>query len=192
MFWCYLVLDGIFYNDEEQVEAIGSSLESILIKDEESIKLVPELYAVPAYKVEEEYRSPKSQDRVPLGKLPHMWGQSLYILSKLLRDGLIALGELDPLNRRLAIQPKPDLVVQVCVLAENEEVREKLLTNHNINVQTVADVAPIQIYPAKVLAYIYSFLGKNKRLGLTGRPVTDVGYLASSFFCLKNSKTQYL
>lgn len=51
LFWCYLVLDGIFYNDEEQVEVIGSSLETILIKDEENIKLVPELYAVPAYKV---------------------------------------------------------------------------------------------------------------------------------------------
>ena len=51
LFWCYLVLDGIFYNDEEQVELIGNSLESILIKDEENIKLVPELYAVPAYKV---------------------------------------------------------------------------------------------------------------------------------------------
>jgi phosphorylase kinase alpha/beta subunit len=105
-------LDGIFYENEEQVELIGANLESVLIKDEESMKLVPELYAVPAYKVEEEYRNPKSQDRVPLGKIPHMWGQSLYIISKLLRDNLIAPGELDPLNRRLVTQPKPDLVVQ--------------------------------------------------------------------------------
>ncbi|CAF0780748.1 unnamed protein product [Brachionus calyciflorus] len=180
LFWCYLVLDGIFYNDPEQVEVISTNLEDVLIKDEESIKLVPELYAVPAYKVEEEYKNPKSQDRVPLGKVPHMWGQSLYIISKLLRDNLIAPGELDPLNRRLAIQPKPDLVVQVTVLAENEEIQLKLANDHNINVQTVSDVAPIQIYPAKVLAYIYSFLGKNERLGLTGRPVTDIGFLATS------------
>lgn len=109
-----------------------------------------------------------------------MWGQSLYVIGKLLRDGLIAPGELDPLNRRLAIQPKPDMVVQVSVLAEDDEVKIKLLEDHNINVQTVADVAPIQIYPAKVLAYIYSFLGKNKRLGLTGRPVTDIGRLSSN------------
>lgn len=74
------------------MEVIANNLEQVLIKDEESIKLVPELYSVPAYKVEEEYKHPKSQDRVPLGKVPHLWGQSLYIIGKLLRDGLIAPG----------------------------------------------------------------------------------------------------
>ena len=59
LFWCYLVLDGIFYGNDEQVEMIGNNLEQVLIKDEESIKLVPELFAVPAYKVEEEYKNPK-------------------------------------------------------------------------------------------------------------------------------------
>jgi phosphorylase kinase alpha/beta subunit len=44
----------------------------------------------------------------------------------------------------------------------------------------VGEISPIQIYPAKALAHIYSFLGKNERLGFTGRPVTDIGYLATS------------
>jgi phosphorylase kinase alpha/beta subunit len=180
LFWCYLVLDGIFYENNEQVETIASQLDSVLIKDDESIPLVPELYAVPAYKVEDEYKNPRSQQRVPLGKLPHMWAQSLYIVSKLLRDNLIAPGELDPLNKRLVVQPKPDLVVQVCVLAEDIEVQLKMQTNHNISIQTVSEVAPIIICPAKSLAHIYSFLGKNERLGLTGRPVTDIGFLATS------------
>jgi phosphorylase kinase alpha/beta subunit len=187
LFWCYLVLDGIFYDNDEQVELIAANLEQVLIKDEESIKLVPELYAVPAYKVDDEYKAPKTQDRVPLGKIPHLWGQSLYIISKLLRDSLIAPGELDPLNKRLVIQPKPDLVVQICVLAEDREVQIKLHCDHNITVPTVEEVSSIaQIYPAKVLSYIYSFLGKNERLGLSGRPVTDVGLLATSkFYTLK-------
>lgn len=180
LFWCYLIIDGIFYSNEEQVDLISANLEEVLIKDEEQIKLVPELYAVPAYKVEEEYRNPKSQDRVPLGKIPHLWAQSLYIVGKLLKDNLIAAGELDPLNKRLVMQPKPDLVVQVSVLAENDEIKQSLLTNHNLTVQTVNDVAQIQIYPSKALAHIYSFLGKNPNLGLTGRPVTDIGYLAIS------------
>lgn len=34
--------------------------------------------------VEEEYSSPHSVDRVAMGQLPHMWGQSLYILGCLL------------------------------------------------------------------------------------------------------------
>ena len=112
LFWCFLVLDGVFYNNDEQVELIAAKLDQVVIKDAESMRLVPELYSVPAYKVEDEYRAPKSQDRVPLGKVPHTWAQSLYIISKLLVNELIAPGELDPLNRRLVIQPKPDLVVQ--------------------------------------------------------------------------------
>lgn len=36
--------------------------------------------------VEEEYSSPHSVDRVAMGQLPHMWGQSLYILGCLLAE----------------------------------------------------------------------------------------------------------
>ncbi len=60
------------------------------------------------------------------------------------------------------------------------EIQLKMQNNHNISIQTISDVAPILICPAKALAHIYSFLGKNERLGLTGRPVTDIGYLATS------------
>lgn len=180
LFWCYLILDGIFYENRELVDLISDNLDKVLVTNEESIKLVPELYTVPAYKVEEEYRNPKSQDRVAIGKIPHLWSQSLYIIGKLLKDNLIAAGELDPLNKRLNIKPKPDLVVQVCVLAQNEEIKNSLLQNYNLNIQSIDDVAPVKIFPSKALGYIYSFLGKNANLGLTGRPVTDIGYLATS------------
>lgn len=36
--------------------------------------------------VEEEYSNPHSVDRVAMGQLPHMWGQSLYILGCLLAE----------------------------------------------------------------------------------------------------------
>lgn len=36
--------------------------------------------------VEEEYSNPHSVDRVAMGQLPHMWGQSLYILGCLLTE----------------------------------------------------------------------------------------------------------
>lgn len=38
--------------------------------------------------VEEEYRNPHSVDREAMGQLPHMWGQSLYILGCLLAEVL--------------------------------------------------------------------------------------------------------
>lgn len=40
---------------------------------------------------------------------PFLWAQSLYILGKLLQEGFLAVGELDPLNRRLGAQKKPDV-----------------------------------------------------------------------------------
>ena len=36
--------------------------------------------------MDEEYKNPHTVDRVPLGKVPHLWGQSLYILSSLLAE----------------------------------------------------------------------------------------------------------
>lgn len=50
------------------------------------MRLVPELFAVPASKVADEYKNPGSQERVALGHCPFLWAQSLYILGKLLQD----------------------------------------------------------------------------------------------------------
>lgn len=36
--------------------------------------------------VEEEYENPHSVERIPMGKCPLMWGQSLYILGNLLSE----------------------------------------------------------------------------------------------------------
>lgn len=50
------------------------------------MKLVPELFAVPAGKVADEYKNPGSQERDALGHCPFLWAQSLYIIGKLLQD----------------------------------------------------------------------------------------------------------
>ena len=36
--------------------------------------------------VEEEYKTPGSQKREALGKMPQMWGQSLYVLASLVKE----------------------------------------------------------------------------------------------------------
>jgi len=36
--------------------------------------------------VDEEYKSPGSQKREALGKMPQMWGQSLYVLASLVKE----------------------------------------------------------------------------------------------------------
>ncbi|XP_047445614.1 phosphorylase b kinase regulatory subunit alpha, skeletal muscle isoform isoform X2 [Mugil cephalus] len=187
LFWTYLILDGIFINSPEQVQEYQEALEAILIKQKDGIRLVPELYSVPAEKVEEEYVNPHSVERVAMGKCPLKWGQSLYILGNLLAEGFLAPGEIDPLNRRFSTIPKPDVVVQVSILAETEEIKELLLKN-GIDVETVADIHPIHVQPSRVLSHIYARLGRNPRLGLTGRPYRRIGVLGTSkFYIIRNT-----
>ncbi|XP_071368183.1 phosphorylase b kinase regulatory subunit alpha, skeletal muscle isoform isoform X1 [Centroberyx affinis] len=187
LFWTYLILDGIFINSPEQVQEYQEALEGILIKQKDGIRLLPELYSVPADKVDEEYMSPHTVQRVPMGKCPLRWGQSLYVLGNLLAEGFLAPGEIDPLNRRFSTIPKPDVVVQVSILAENEEIKELLLKN-GIEVETVADIHPIHVQPSRVLSHIYARLGRNQRLGLTGRPYRRIGVLGTSkFYIIRNT-----
>uniref|UniRef100_A0AAR2IVQ5 Phosphorylase b kinase regulatory subunit n=1 Tax=Pygocentrus nattereri TaxID=42514 RepID=A0AAR2IVQ5_PYGNA len=181
VFWTYLILDGIFNGDPVQVQEYREALEGILIRGKHGIKLVPELYAVPADKVEDEYRNPHSVERVTTGQLPHMWGQSLYILGSLLSEGFLAPGEIDPLNRRFSTGFKPDVVVQVSVVAESKEI-QGLLRDYGIDVQTVSEVLPIRVMPARILSHIYVKLGNCKKLNLTGRPYRHIGVLGTSKF----------
>uniref|UniRef100_A0A3B4AV63 Phosphorylase b kinase regulatory subunit n=1 Tax=Periophthalmus magnuspinnatus TaxID=409849 RepID=A0A3B4AV63_9GOBI len=187
LFWTYLILDGIFIKSPEQVQEYQEALEGILIKQKDGIRLVPELYSVPADKVEEEYENPHSVERVSVGKCPLKWGQSLYVLGNLLSEGFLAPGEVDPLNRRFSTIPKPDVVVQVSILAETEEIKELLMKN-GIDVETVADIHPIHVQPSRVLSHIYARLGRNPRLGLTGRPYRRIGVLSTSkFYIIRNT-----
>ncbi len=68
-----------------------------------------------------------------------------------------------PVSRFQAAEPKPDLVVQVVVMADDELVKERL-AEYNLDAQTPAEAAHdsgIQVYPAKVLLQIYKQLGKS-------------------------------
>ena len=49
-------------------------------------------------------------------------------------------------------------VITVVILAE-DTVMQDLLADHGIYVQTVREVTPIQVYPARVLSQIYALLG---------------------------------
>uniref|UniRef100_A0A8C0LKW4 Phosphorylase b kinase regulatory subunit n=1 Tax=Canis lupus dingo TaxID=286419 RepID=A0A8C0LKW4_CANLU len=179
LFWTYFILDGVFGGNAEQVQEYREALEAVLIKGKNGVPLLPELYSVPPDKVDEEYQNPHTVDRVPMGKLPHMWGQSLYILGSLMAEGFLAPGEIDPLNRRFSTVPKPDVVVQVSILAETEEIKA-ILKDKGIDVETIAEVYPIRVQPACILSHIYSSLGCNSRMKLSGRPYRHMGVLGTS------------
>ncbi|XP_031221895.1 phosphorylase b kinase regulatory subunit alpha, skeletal muscle isoform isoform X6 [Mastomys coucha] len=179
LFWTYFILDGIFSGNIEQVQEYREALDAVLIKGKNGVPLLPELYSVPPDRVDEEYQNPHTVDRVPMGKLPHMWGQSLYILGSLMAEGFLAPGEIDPLNRRFSTVPKPDVVVQVSILAETEEIKA-ILKDKGIDVETIAEVYPIRVQPARILSHIYSSLGCNSRMKLSGRPYRLMGVLGTS------------
>ncbi|XP_068389366.1 phosphorylase b kinase regulatory subunit alpha, skeletal muscle isoform isoform X4 [Eschrichtius robustus] len=174
---CRFLRDG--YKTPKEVQEYREALEAVLIKGKNGVPLLPELYSVPPDKVDEEYQNPHTVDRVPMGKLPHMWGQSLYILGSLMTEGFLAPGEIDPLNRRFSTVPKPDVVVQVSILAETEEIKA-ILKDKGIDVETIAEVHPIRVQPACILSHIYSSLGCNSRMKLSGRPYRHMGVLGTS------------
>lgn len=55
--------------------------------------------------------------------------------------------------------------ILVVILAEDLYVKEKL-KNHDIHAQTISEVAPIEVQPARVLSHIYSYLGNFQFLNL--------------------------
>uniref|UniRef100_A0A4W5KGU8 Phosphorylase b kinase regulatory subunit n=1 Tax=Hucho hucho TaxID=62062 RepID=A0A4W5KGU8_9TELE len=180
LFWTYLILDGVFTNSPEQVQEYRDALEGILIKQKDGICLLPELYSVPPDRV-------RLEDRGELQNPPTMISVTPGNLASLITHGFLAPGEIDPLNRRFSTIPKPDVVVQVSILAENEEIQELLMKN-GIEVETVADIHPIHVQPARVLSHIYARLGRNQRLGLTGRPYRRIGCLGTSkFYVIRNT-----
>lgn len=86
LFFCYLILDYCFQGNKDAARVYTKQLEEVMIKTEDGMKLVPELYSVASENVSAEYAEPGSQSRVALGRCPFMWAQSLYILGKLLQE----------------------------------------------------------------------------------------------------------
>uniref|UniRef100_A0AAR2LQI9 Phosphorylase b kinase regulatory subunit n=1 Tax=Pygocentrus nattereri TaxID=42514 RepID=A0AAR2LQI9_PYGNA len=168
LFWTYLILDGIFIKSPEQVQEYRDALDSILIKGKDGLRLIPELYSVPPDKVDEEYNNPHTVERVPLGKCPMKWGQSLYLLGNLLAE-------------------VHSIFFSVSILAETDEIKQ-LLHKHGISSETLEDIHPIRVQPSRILSHIYARLGRNQRLGLTGRPYRHIGVLGTSkFYFIRNT-----
>lgn len=70
-------------------------------------------------------------------------------------------------------------VDSVVILAEDYKIQDKLRA-YDLQIQTVNEVAPIELQPARVLSHLYSYLGRNSKLKLSGRQSRDVGLLSTS------------
>ncbi|XP_077538850.1 putative phosphorylase b kinase regulatory subunit alpha [Haemaphysalis longicornis] len=179
LFFCYMIIDACFRGDRFTMDEYADMLDRIVIKTDEGLRLVPEMYAVQGDRAGKESEMPHTQPRLPIGQIPFVWAQSLYIVGRLLQDDIITPGELDPLNRRLGMLKRPDVVVQVVILAENSWLRDKL-SSLCPDIQKLSEVLPFEVQPARVLGELYAHLGHSRKLGISGRCSKDVGLLATS------------
>lgn len=177
LFFTYLLLNRQLTGQTEEAAEYRRKLDALRVERDGEL-LLPELYFVPREAIDAERRTPGSQDRLPNENVPLVWAQSLYILGCLLQDGLVTPDDIDPLGRCKIARRGPHQV-QVAVLADDESVQQELAAR-GIASQTVADIAPIQVRDANELAAAYTQVGRNDRLGLTGRPLRLLRTLSTS------------
>ncbi|KAF9184443.1 hypothetical protein BGZ51_003338 [Haplosporangium sp. Z 767] len=223
LFFTYFILDGLFSDNEDQVEDYRAKLEPLIIdsatlvdfgqfisdsvseSDEgrglktptspgfatpasnnegklpEHIPLIPELYYVPSHLVEAEKKNNHSQARVANDNLPLVWANSLHTLGNLIYENLLSVAEVDPLGRRFNARKthSNDTVVQVVLLAEDANL-QSMLNMYGLETQTMEQVHPITVSHPQGLKEVYAALGRNAKLGLSGRPKRPVGSLGTS------------
>lgn len=178
LFFCYLLLNGLFAGDKASAQNYRDLLESLLV-EEKGQRLLPELYFVPAEAVDAEKAQPHSQQRTPNENVPLVWAQSLFVLGCLLQDGFIGLEDVDPLGRRQLTVRNSNTPIQIALLVEDEVCKAEL-AGEGIICQTRDEMAPIQLRAASELAAAYSQVGRNDRMGLSGRPLRQLRILSTS------------
>lgn len=178
LFFCYLLLNHLFAGNHDEVRDYSRRLENLLI-DQDDQQLLPELYFVPLPAVASEKQHPHSQTRVPNQNVPLVWAQSLYILSGLLQDGLISPDDIDPLGRYKAVKRQECCTIQIALVAADEGV-QKQLRQFGVPAQTPSEIVPIQVRDADELAAAYAQVGRNDKVGLSGRPLRQIRTLSTS------------
>lgn len=178
LFYCYMFLNALFDDNEAEIQRYEAKLSSLAI-ERDGFKLLPELFYVAQENIAKEKAVPHSQPRLPNENVPLVWAQSLYICGTLLREGLIQKTDIDPLHlhkrNRRAVKPQIGLVV----VAKDAAVKEQL-SNAGVVAETIQEIAPIRVLSALDMLSVYSHIGENKLLGLTGRPLRRLQSLATS------------
>jgi phosphorylase kinase alpha/beta subunit len=191
LFFCYLLLNNLFAGNKQEAASYRAKLEAVLV-EQNGRKLLPELYIVPKDTIVAEKANPHSQARIPNENVPLVWAQSLFMLGNLIQDGLLEIGDIDPLGRH-KIRPKTcDCTLQVALIAEDETIQADL-NKFGIQTQTLAEISPIQIRDATELAAAYTHVGRNDRYGLTGRPFRQLRTLSTSrIYQMANERLVFL
>ncbi|MBN2897028.1 MAG: glycoside hydrolase family 15 protein [Campylobacterales bacterium] len=178
LFFTYLLLDALMRGDAQAIIEWRQRLEPLFV-EQEGLMLLPELYFVPHEALDAERERPGSQTRLPNENLPLVWAQSLFILSEMMLDGILHPSDIDPLHRHSRLGYQRQTVPLVAVLAENPQVKRTLL-DLGFESETPEELAPLRILHASELSAVHTLLGKNTKLGLSGRPFLVSRTISSS------------
>ncbi|KAG0711404.1 putative phosphorylase b kinase regulatory subunit beta [Chionoecetes opilio] len=133
LFFLFMIIEGMFKGNEEQVEEYKNKLKPMVKRDKWGVSLcacpcyvhccgvkcwclstdpvVPKYYYVHKDQVNLERAEPGSQGRQPSTEgTPRnlfLWGQSVWIIASLLMDGLLHINELDIIRRHLPSYNRP-------------------------------------------------------------------------------------
>lgn len=187
LFFTYLVLNAQFRGDHDTASKYLEKLSQLTVVCDGNA-LLPELYYVPTANIEKEKQQPHSQERLPNENVPLVWAQSLYYLGQMINDGLIDINDIDPLGRHYRIGMERSITVQLAIISENESVQRQLI-EYGVVSQTLDQVRPTQIRPSSELAEALFYLGRNEKLGLTGRPPRRIRSLTTSQVFLLRDQT---
>ncbi|XP_058452786.1 probable phosphorylase b kinase regulatory subunit beta isoform X5 [Malaya genurostris] len=189
MFYTYMIIDGVFKNNLDQIEEYQMELRKCMHSDQNGDPVVSMCYAPDGDGM---FTRASSQSLF-------LWGQSVFIIAQLLTAGLLHINELDPIRRYLPSYNRPrkagrysafqrtqigsgtatDLVVQIVLITESMRLQAMMAT-YGIQTQTPNEVEPVQIWSSTQLINVYQQLGVNDKLGLSGRPPRPVGSLGTS------------
>lgn len=199
LFYIFMIIDGVFKSQPEQVEEYQNLLKPRIKKDTNGDPVIPMYFYVPEENIENEKQDPGTSVRLASeegrggdGGLC-LWNQSMLIIAQLLTAGLLHINELDPIRRYLPSFNRPrkggrysafqgtatDLVVQIVLIAESMRLQAMMAT-YGIQTQTPHEVEPVQIWSSRKLEEVYQNLGVNRKIGLKGRPMRPVGALGTS------------
>ena len=177
LFFVYLYLDALFQNDQALIAEYEAKLAAVLVETNGHWAL-PELFYVPADLVAAERAQPHSQPRLPNPNVPLVWAQSLYLLGQLVRYGLLRINDIDPL-RRCSMHVRRAPVVQIALLAEDQALQAALGV-HGVATETMEELQPIEVHYPETIAAAYQQVGRNQKLGLSGRPLRRIKSLTTS------------
>ncbi|MEY4547890.1 MAG: hypothetical protein RL685_4085 [Pseudomonadota bacterium] len=177
LFFTFLLVDSQLRGDTQAAADYLERLRAVAVS-RNGLELLPELYYVPEAHIAAEKANPGSQPRLPNENVPLVWAQSLYLLGRMLHDGLLRPNDIDPLGRRRHRAPPPP-VVQLVFLAEDAALQSEL-TEHGVLTETPDDIAPVAVHLPTDIELAYGEVGSNARLGLSGRSARALKSLTTS------------